>query len=481
MTQILLHRGVSGSEPVLAVGEPGLRLDTRTIIIGTALGNKPVVMAQSVETVVITRTTTGTPLTLVNSGTDPTFAITDGVNTLLLFNPVGELAIGHGVPTANLHIKTGGALSKVESTSTVGPRQQLIGSKTWSLRSSASADLVGAGLFELFDETDAVSLLRGASTGIQVGIVRPVDANALLEVINTTKLVRFSAEPVTADGQLKDSPKFTLRATYDSDPSPSIASATRDFEVKHHMIIGGVSPTSELQFSLNGAIVATLTDAGFLRLASVNAPSVPLQVDGNGTFENALDSPLTIIVGAGQTLTQVRKITFRDQTVPQWSVTADATNQFTLTDEVNILVPVVARLNSPANSLVVTPTGVGFGQTSPQAAVDVSGASRQTEVVASGISFTPNFGLSNYFKFTLTGGATVNAPTNIPTGGRASVFTIAIKQSGGGGNTVTWDPAYIWQNGTPPVMTPTANAVDVFTFLAESGIVRGVSAQNFAS
>lgn len=65
-------------------------------------------------------------------------------------------------------------------------------------------------------------------------------------------------------------------------------------------------------------------------------------------------------------------------------------------------------------------------------------------------------------KVTLGGNRTMNAPTNI---NEYAAYVLRVVQDGTGSRTLAWNAAYKFAGGTVPVLTTTASAVDVFTFI----------------
>jgi hypothetical protein len=60
-----------------------------------------------------------------------------------------------------------------------------------------------------------------------------------------------------------------------------------------------------------------------------------------------------------------------------------------------------------------------------------------------------------------------------------ATYILIIKQSSGGGNTITWDPRVTWVGGATPVMTSTADRFDVYTFVFDGNRFFGSYTQNF--
>lgn len=71
---------------------------------------------------------------------------------------------------------------------------------------------------------------------------------------------------------------------------------------------------------------------------------------------------------------------------------------------------------------------------------------------------------------TLGGNRTMAAPTNIING---RVYHLTVIQDGTGSRTLTWNSVFKWPAATPPTLTTTAGAVDVFQFIARSGNLFG--------
>lgn len=67
---------------------------------------------------------------------------------------------------------------------------------------------------------------------------------------------------------------------------------------------------------------------------------------------------------------------------------------------------------------------------------------------------------------TLTGNATINAPTNMRPG---ATYVLRIIQDGSGNRTVTWNGAYKWPAAVAPVLSTSGNSVDLFTFFSPDG------------
>ena len=69
---------------------------------------------------------------------------------------------------------------------------------------------------------------------------------------------------------------------------------------------------------------------------------------------------------------------------------------------------------------------------------------------------------------TLAGNRTLAAPTNVI---ENAFYLLRVTQDGTGSRTLTWNAAYKFPGGTDPVLSTTANAVDIFSFIGGAGNV----------
>lgn len=82
-----------------------------------------------------------------------------------------------------------------------------------------------------------------------------------------------------------------------------------------------------------------------------------------------------------------------------------------------------------------------------------------------GATITPDFSLANNFSLTIGGNRTLANPTNI-TAGQSGI--IVITQDGTGGRTLAYGTYWKFQFGGTPILTTTANAVDVLSYYVDS-------------
>lgn len=96
----------------------------------------------------------------------------------------------------------------------------------------------------------------------------------------------------------------------------------------------------------------------------------------------------------------------------------------------------------------------------------ISGAKRgAVTALTDGATITPDFSASNNFSVTLGGNRTLANPSN-QTAGQSGAITIT--QDGTGSRTLAYGSNWKFSNGSVPVLTTTANAVDVLVYFVES-------------
>ena len=124
------------------------------------------------------------------------------------------------------------------------------------------------------------------------------------------------------------------------------------------------------------------------------------------------------------------------------------------------------------SNIYYTAGNVGINNTNPQSNLDVSGTvnfakasfASQTLSDASG-TINWDTSVAQIATVTLSGtGRTIAAPTNLKVG----TYILYVIQSASGSNTITtWNSVFKWPAGETPVLTNTANARDVFSFVSD--------------
>lgn len=96
---------------------------------------------------------------------------------------------------------------------------------------------------------------------------------------------------------------------------------------------------------------------------------------------------------------------------------------------------------------------------------DFSPGQDEIELVESGGNVALDLLLGNAFRLALNGNYTLSNPTNL---NWHDTFLIRVIQSAGGGNTLSFGNQYMFESGTPPVISAAANAIDLLTLYAAS-------------
>ena len=226
---------------------------------------------------------------------------------------------------------------------------------------------------------------------------------------------------------------------------------------------------------------------------------------GVGTTTPTVNMEVGAVGGGGTSLLVNNEARFADQLVANnvnvtGIVTAISYNLSGGTGQINAGIVTTATLNVGTGGTIITTdsTSVGVGTITPRSKLDVEGVLRTNNIIspvpaASIVTNEVTLDLSESNNFTLSATSNVNFFTlnNIPSG--ASSFTLLITQDATGGRTVNIDdlrdnggnPLTVnWPGGgVLPVLTPTANRSDIYSFKTFDGgstWYGAVVGQNFA-
>jgi hypothetical protein len=120
------------------------------------------------------------------------------------------------------------------------------------------------------------------------------------------------------------------------------------------------------------------------------------------------------------------------------------------------------------NSIVVNKNLTVSGNTTLNGTTtDKSNALSQT--LTDGATITWDTSLGRVATVTLGGNRTIAKPTNLKVG----TYILRVYQDGTGSRTLTWNAAFKWTAQTAPVLTTTANAMDVITFFSDGNLLYG--------
>lgn len=90
-------------------------------------------------------------------------------------------------------------------------------------------------------------------------------------------------------------------------------------------------------------------------------------------------------------------------------------------------------------------------------------------------SISWNLNTQQVAQVTLGGNRALAAPTNQQAG---ATYVLIVRQDGSGSKTLSFDSVYKFPGGTDPVLTTTANAVDLLTFISDGTNMYGAAAKD---
>lgn len=145
----------------------------------------------------------------------------------------------------------------------------------------------------------------------------------------------------------------------------------------------------------------------------------------------------------------------------------------------------VSHVSSTSNPHSVTASQVGLGTTDAASfgSVSTTGnivaggqAYSATNTLTDATTITPDFDAGNVQTVTLAGNRTLANPSNLKDG---ATYIVIVKQDATGSRTLSYGTAYKWPGGSPPVLTTTASAVDILTFVSDGTVLYGVVQGDF--
>lgn len=134
------------------------------------------------------------------------------------------------------------------------------------------------------------------------------------------------------------------------------------------------------------------------------------------------------------------------------------------------------RVDAGGSSTDVAQFSVG-GNVSSGAYVGVAGLGTLFQVrtadTANGGTLTLDSRAGNFRQVTVNVNSTITMSNII----NSSFFAILVVQPAAGGKTLTWNAVFKWPTGTPPALTATANAKDLFLFVSDGTNIYNISQQ----
>jgi len=168
---------------------------------------------------------------------------------------------------------------------------------------------------------------------------------------------------------------------------------------------------------------------------------------------------VTLAAGVGVTFVSTDDLLSTRKQGAQIAVIADGGDQF----------GVIGERNAPSIGVALL----------ADANVFTAGQTVTSVALTDAASIATNAALSNTFAVTLGGNRTLANPTNMQDGQIVNWF---VKQDATGSRKLAYGANFKWPGGTVPVLTTTANAVDMISgqYIASLGIIAAVCIKGFA-
>jgi hypothetical protein len=189
-------------------------------------------------------------------------------------------------------------------------------------------------------------------------------------------------------------------------------------------------------------------DIGFTPAGNIAATTVQAAIQELDTEKQPLDAELTAIAG----LSANGLITRTSSTTAAARMITGTTNVITVTNGDGVS----GNPTLTVGSLVARTDTVQTFSVAQRGSITT---------LTDGATITPNFNANNHFQVTLGGNRTLANPTN-QTAGQSGA--IRIVQDGTGSRTLAYGSNWKFPAGAAPVLTTTANAVDILVYFVES-------------
>lgn len=190
------------------------------------------------------------------------------------------------------------------------------------------------------------------------------------------------------------------------------------------------------------------SDIGFTPAGNIAATTVQAAIQELDTEKQPLDAELTAIAGlsANGLIARTSSTTAAARTITGTTNVITVTNGDGVSGDPTLTVgSLVARTDTVQTFTAAQRGGI--------------------TTLTDGATITPDFAVTNHFQVTLAGNRTLANPSN-QTAGQSGA--IRIVQDGTGSRTLAYGSNWKFPNGTAPVLTTTANAVDILVYFVES-------------
>jgi len=114
-------------------------------------------------------------------------------------------------------------------------------------------------------------------------------------------------------------------------------------------------------------------------------------------------------------------------------------------------------------SLVVSKNLTVSGNSAFSGTINSAGANILNQTLTDGATISWNTALGQIATVTLGGNRTMAAPTNLKVG----TYILRVYQDATGSRTITWNSVFKWTAATAPVLSTTANALDIITLFSD--------------
>jgi hypothetical protein len=228
---------------------------------------------------------------------------------------------------------------------------------------------------------------------------------------------------------------YGLKALYFKSRAATVANSGA-LQLGNTDVVAWVGSTGDVGLGIgaNNAVKSnTGFDAGALKVANVASPTVSSDAATKGYVDSATANLTS--VGNTQILYSANGI-----------FSGNAALTFTSNNSLNLTGTLTVTGSSVANAHRDTFSNVGV----------LTGA---TNI---------NCASAVYQDVMLAGNPTITFQNAGPAG-QATVFTVYVRQSGNGSNTITWANTVRWSDNAKPVLSTTANTADMFTFVTFDG------------
>jgi ribosomal protein S13 len=363
---------------------------------------------------------------------------TPGVTTNTLYNNGGDLYFNGS------QLATGGA----SATATYASGQALSLTYASGLTATNAGNIVAVSGIAHYASGQSLSLSHASGIATSLLTASGTATSLIASSGTTTALINSSGVATYASGQ-------ALSLSHASGVATSLLTASGTAT----SLIASSGTTTAL---INSSGVATYASGQALSLANASGIAAYASGQVNATAGTATASK-ALILDSNKSFTGIADGSFQKigvgTTSPQYGLQ---------------LVGAGTSGVIQSSGILIGPSGIGVGTTTPVHPIDVvqhsgvvraSGMHSAISMNADAATVTFDLDQATTHGVTLGGGRTL-ALSNVQIGDK---FLIRLQQDGTGSRTVTWFNHISWAGGSAPTLTTTANKADLLGFLTASG------------